>query len=431
MIARYAPKDLEALFTDESRFNTYLQVEILVLEGWAATGRIPQSEVEAIKTKAKVDVRRINELEAETKHDVVAFTRQISETLGPEKRWVHFGLTSTDVVDTSLAVLYKKADEIIAKDFVKLMRACQDKAIAFKDVPCIGRTHGMQAEITSFGLKWALYFDELQRDYRRFQEARADLETGKISGAVGNFANVPIEVQDYVCSHLGINSAKISTQVLQRDAHAYYGAVLALTGSTMEKIAMEIRLLSQSEIGELEEGFAKGQKGSSAMPQKRNPISSENICGCARILRGYMVPLFEDNALFHERDISHSSVERTVLIDEIELFCYMLRRMKSVIENLNMFPQRMKENIYVTRGAVFAQRILSMLIEKGLTREEAYDLIQPLAMDATLGKSDFRDSLLKSPEVYKHLSDEEVNSAFDEKYYLRNVEAIYKRVGII
>jgi adenylosuccinate lyase len=431
MIERYLTKEMKGLFSDEARFSAYLEVEIACLEGWAKIGRIPEADVSKIKANAKVDVGRINELEAITKHDVVAFTRQISETLGSERKWVHYGLTSTDVVDTALGVLYKKADLIIEADFLKLISEVKDKALEYKMTPCIGRTHGMHAEITSFGLKWANYYDELKNDLKLFEEARTRLECGKISGAVGNFANVEPEVQDYVCAKLGLSSAPISTQVLSRDRHAYYGSVIALTGSTLEKIGTEIRNLSRTEIGEVEEGFKKGQKGSSAMPQKRNPISSENICGCARILRGYALPLMEDNALYHERDISHSSVERTVLIDMIELFDYMMQRTAKIISDLAVFPQNMERNISLSHGAVFAQRVLTRLIEKGLTRETAYDLIQPLAMQASLQQADFKESLKKNQEIVKIISNEEIDSLFTYDYYLKNVDKIYKRVGLI
>jgi adenylosuccinate lyase len=431
MIERYLSKEMETIFSDESRFQAYLKVELLALEGWAQIGRIPQDDVALIEKNAKVDVKRIKELELVTKHDVVAFTRQVSQTLGEERRWIHYGLTSTDVVDTAMGLLYKTADDLIDADFKKILVSVKSKAIAFKEVCCIGRTHGMHAEITSFGLKWANYYDELLRGYARFTEARKDLESGKISGAVGNFANVQPTVQDYVCAKLGLTSAKVSTQVLSRDLHAYYGSVLAICGSTMEKIALEIRLLSQTEIGEVEEGFAAGQKGSSAMPQKRNPVSSENICGCARLLRGYMLPLLEDNALFHERDISHSSVERTALIDLIELFDYMLKRMKGIIDNLNVFPKRMEENITLSNHACFAQQVMTKLVEKGWAREKAYDLIQPLAMQATLGQGDFKKSVEENREIATFLTKEEMESIFDEKYALKNIDVIYRRVGLI
>ncbi|MFA6586632.1 MAG: adenylosuccinate lyase [Bacilli bacterium] len=431
MIGRYAPKDIEAVFTDESRFGTYLEVEEAVLEGWEKIGRIPKADVDKVLKNAHVDVKRIQEIELVTKHDVVAFTRQVSETLGEEKKWVHYGLTSTDVVDTAMGILYKKADEILDKDILSLLASVKEKALEYEYTPEIGRTHGMHSEVTSFGLKFAGFYDELSRDYHKFQESREELEAGKISGAVGNFANVEPEVQDYVCNKFGLTDVPISTQVLDRDRHAYYSEVLTLLASTIEKICLEIRLLSQSEIQEVEEGFANGQKGSSAMPQKRNPISSENLTGCARMMRGYLIPALEDNALFHERDISHSSVERVAFIDSIELSVYMVRRMKRVIDNLRVFPSNMERNIKTTHGAVFSQHLLTRLIEKGMVREKAYDLIQPLAMKAALGEiPSFEEAVKKLPEIKEVLSVQELDSLFTYDYYLRNVDAIYKRVGL-
>ncbi len=432
MIDRYITKDMEGIFTDSSRFKTYLKVEIASLEAWSEKGVVPKEDVQKIKDKARVDVKRIKEIELVTKHDVVAFTRQISETLGDEKRWVHYGLTSNDVIDTSLSILYRKADAIITKDLLSLIQAVKEKAIDYKDTPCIGRTHGMHAEITSFGLKWANYYDELVRELGYFKEARKGLEAAKMSGAVGNYANVDPSIQEYVAKKFHLTSSNVATQVLSRDRHAYYGGVVALIGTTLEKIATEIRNLSRTEIEEVEEGFSKGQKGSSAMPQKRNPISSENITGCARLLRGYALPLYEDNSLYHERDISHSSVERTAFIDMIELFDYMVKRMTSVIDNLNVFTTNMEKNIFLTRGAVFSQKVLTYLImEKGLAREKAYDLIQPLAMKAALKEADFKDEIKNSEELKKIISDKEVDDLFTMDSYFVNVDYIYKKLKLI
>ena len=431
MIDRYLIKELSEIFSDESRFNAYLEIEIASLEGFSLQNKIPKDSLEKIKQKAKVNVSRIKEIEKETKHDVVAFTRQISETLGDEKKYVHYGLTSTDVVDTAMGLLYKKANDIIEKDLEILISSIKEKAIKYKMTPCIGRTHGMHSEITSFGLKFALFYDELIRNFNKFKEGRKEIESGKISGAVGNFCNVDPEIQDYVCNKFNLTSSKISTQVLSRDLHCYYCMILTLISSTLEKIALNIRLLSQSEIQEVEEGFSVNQKGSSAMPQKRNPISSENICGCARMMRGYLFPIIEDNALFHERDISHSSVERVSLISMIELFDYMVRRLNGIIVNLRVFENNMIRNINLTGGAIFSQHLLSLLIEKGMIREEAYDLIQPLAMKCALKElSNFKDEVMKVEKVMKVLSKEEVDSVFDFGFYLRNVDKIYKRVGI-
>lgn len=431
MIDRYLRKEMASLFTDESRFSAYLEVEIAAAEAYAEIGVVPQKDADLIRKNARVNVARIKEIEAETKHDVVAFTRQVSETLGPEKRWVHYGLTSTDVVDTAMGLLYKKADDILEKDLLSLLEEVKEKAITYKDTPCIGRTHGMHGEVISFGFKWANYYDELQRGLRDFEEKRKEVETCMLSGAMGNYANIDPRVQDIAAKKLGLISAPISTQVLSRDRHERYAASLAILASTYEKIAVEIRNLSRTEIGEVEEGFSKGQKGSSAMPQKRNPISSENVTGCARMMRGYLLPIMEDNALYHERDISHSSVERVALIDLIELFDYTSARLARIIAHLSVFPKNMARNISLTHGAIYSQRVLSALIEKGMSREAAYDLIQPLAMAAVQGGKELEDSLKENAEVLSHLSKEEIHACFDNAYYLRRIDDVYRRVGLL
>lgn len=432
MIDRYLTDPLKKVFTDKSRFDSYLKIEIAATEAWSKLGIVPIKDLEKIKKNAKTNLKRINEIEQITRHDVVAFTRQISETLGEEKKWIHYGLTSTDIVDTSLSYLYRKADIVIEKDLYMLLEAVKSKALKYRLTPCIGRTHGMHAEITSFGLKWANYYDELKREISTFRQARKYLEVCKMSGAVGNYANVDPLVQEYVSKKLHLNSATISTQVLSRDRHAYYGSVVAIIGTTLEKISTEIRNLSRTEISEVEEGFAKGQKGSSAMPQKRNPIASENICGCARVLRGYCTTLLEDNSLYHERDISHSSVERTVFIDLICLFDYMIQREIKVIENLAVFPFNMEKNINFTHGAVFSQRVMTYLIDHSdLSREEAYDCIQPLAMNSIVKGQDFKAQVKKSPAILKNLSEKEIDSLFTYDYYLKNIDYIYKKVGLI
>ncbi len=430
MIERYASKQLIDLFNDESRFKAYLKTEIECTKAWAKIGVVPIKDAELIEKNAKIDVAKIIELENITHHDIVAFTRVVDTYLGEEKKWLHFGLTSTDIVDTSMSYLYKQANQIIEDELVLLIQAVKQKAIQYKNTPCIARTHGMHAEVTSFGLKWALYYDELNRDFKRFKQARKDLEACKISGSVGNFANVPPEVQDYVASSLGLTNTNISTQVLQRDRHSYYASVVAIIGSTIEKICCEIRNLSRTEIHELEEGFSKGQKGSSSMPQKRNPISSENLTGAARMLRGYQTTILENNALYHERDISHSSVERVVLVDLIELFEYMVRRMTRVINNLTIFPDKMLENIQITKQAFFSQRIMSNIILKGYSREEAYDFVQPLAMKAVLGGQNLESQLRQDPTIQKIFNSEELDNLFDISYYLKHVDDIYKRVGL-
>ncbi len=430
MIDRYVTKEMSSLFSDEARFNSYLKVEIAATHAFSKYGIVPEEDYQKIKSNAKVNVKRIKEIEEITKHDVVAFTRQISETLGEERKWVHYELTSTDVVDTALSCQYKQANELILKSLIELQNSIKEKALKYKMTPCIGRTHGMHADITSFGLKWALYYEELNRDISRFERASKDIEVGKISGAVGNYANVDPTIQDFVCEELGISSSLISTQVLQRDRHAYYAVTLAVIASTFEKIALEIRNLQRTEIHEIEEKFSVGQKGSSAMPHKRNPISSENICGCVRLIRGYSLPLMEDNALFHERDISHSSVERVALIDMIQLFEYTAKRLAKVIDGLVVYEDRMLANIKLTNNAIFAQRILNALVEKNYSREQAYDIIQPMGMKACLDNIDMKTQIENNDEIMKLFTKEEIDSLFSYSYYLRNVDTIYKRINL-
>lgn len=430
MIERYAPKKIETLFTDESRFDAYLEIEIAVVEGWNKLGLVPDCDLKAIQEKAKTNVTRIKELEQITKHDVVAFTRQISETLGEERKWIHYGLTSTDVVDSALGLLYKKADDLILKDYLAFMEALKEKALEYEFQPCIGRTHGMHAEVYSFGLKFASFYDEAKRSLKLFEEARKQIECVKLSGAVGTYANIDPRVEEYVAKKLGLSKPSIATQVLSRDRHEEYASAITIASSLIEKIAVEIRNLSRTEIGELEEGFSKGQKGSSAMPQKRNPISSENLTGAARMMRGYLLPILEDNALYHERDISHSIVERVSFIDMIELFDYMLMRMTRVVENLSIFPRRMEENIQKTHGAIYSQRAMNALIEKGLSREKAYDLVQPLAMNSVTKGMEFIPQLLENQEILKYLTPDEITSLTSVEYYFKNIDYIYKEIGL-
>ncbi len=431
MIERYRRQVVQDIFTEETKFNAYLKMEIHTLEAWSKLGKIPKEDVDKIKEKASFSVKRIKEIEEETRHDIVAFTRCVSESLGDEKKWVHYGLTSTDVVDTANGYILKQANDILWNDLVEFQKVLKEKAILYKDTPCIGRTHGIHADITSFGLKWALWYDEFSRHLDRFKLVRKEVEMGKISGAVGNFANTPPEIQDYVCEAMGIGSANISTQTLQRDRHANYMSELALIGGTMEKIAIEIRHLQRTEVREVEEFFRKGQKGSSAMPHKRNPISSENITGCSRVLRGYMVAAYENIPLWHERDISHSSVERIILPDAIMLLDYMLHRYQGVLSNLTVFEDRMLQNIYLTNGVIFSQRVLTKLIDKGLSREVAYDTVQPIAMKAWQEGLPYRELLAENSFVTQYLNEEEITDAFNINYFLRNVDTILKRVGIL
>ncbi len=419
---------MDKIFSEQFKFESYLKVEILAAKGFSELGVIPKEDVEKLEKNASFDIDRISEIEKQTHHDVVAFTRAVSETLGDEKKWVHYGLTSTDVVDTANAYRFKIANDIIEQDILDFLDVLKEKALKYKNTPCMGRTHGVHAEITSFGLKFALYYDEMMRNLRRFRQARKDVETGKISGAVGSFATTPPFVQDFVCKELAIGSAKISTQVVERDNHASYFSVLALIASSLEKVAMEIRHLQRTEVREVEEFFRKGQKGSSAMPHKRNPIASENICGCARIMRGYMLSSFENMPLWHERDISHSSAERIISADGCQLLDYMLARYTKVIKNLTVFEENMVKNIFKTNGVIFSQRVMLKLIDSGLSREEAYDLVQPQAIKSWENDLDFKTLVWE--EVKTYLSEDEFDFCFNLQEPLKNVGEIYKRVGL-
>ena len=430
MIERYSREIMRKVWTEQNKFDAYLRVEILASEAWSQLGVVPKEDVEKLWKDASFDINRIYEIEQQTRHDIVAFTRAVSETLGEERKWVHYGLTSTDVVDTANGYLLKQANAILLDDIEKMLEVLRTRAIEFKATPCIGRTHGIHADITCFGLKWALWYEEMKRNLPRFVTAARGVEVGKISGAVGNFANIPPFIQDYVCEKLGIESANISTQVIQRDRHAYYMATLAVIASSIEQMAMEIRNLQRTEVHEVEESFGKGQKGSSAMPHKRNPISSENMCGCARVMRGYMATFYENVALWHERDISHSATERIILPDATMLLDYMLNRFRGILENLVVFKDVMMENIYRTRKVIFAQRVMNALIEKGFSREQAYDTVQPVAMRAMSERADYQELLAETPEVMAVLSREELDSCFTLEYYLKNVDFIFDRVGI-
>ncbi len=427
MIERYGRDIMREVWTEKNKFDAYLKVELLSAEAWRELGVVPAEDIEKLWANARFDIDRIKEIELQTRHDIVAFTRAVSESLGDERKWVHYGLTSTDVVDTANGYLFSQADRIIRDDLEKFADMLRRQAKRFKYLPCIGRTHGIHADVTSFGLKWVLWHEEMQRNIKRFDIAARGVEVGKISGAVGNFANIPPFVQDYVCEKLGIDSANISTQVIQRDRHAYYLATIALIGATLEQMAMEVRNLQRTEVHEVEEAFGKGQKGSSAMPHKRNPVSSENICGCARVLRGYMATSYDNVALWHERDISHSATERIIMPDATILVDYMLNRMMGILENLVVFEDQMKANIYRTNGVIFAQRVMNALIGKGFSREKAYDTVQPIAMKAMSMGANYQDLLKEDPTVMGTLTEEELDGCFTLDYYMKNVDFIYKR----
>lgn len=430
MIERYTRPEMGAIWTDEKKYECWLAVEIAADEAWSKLGHIPAEDVEKIKQNAKFSVDRINEIEALTHHDVIAFTRTVSESLGPEKKWVHYGLTSTDVVDTAQGYQLKQANDILRKDIQDFIDILAKRALEFKDTVCMGRTHGIHAEPTTFGLKFARWYSEMKRNQERFEHAARGVEAGKISGAVGTFAEVDPEVEAYVCKKLGLRAQEISTQVLPRDLHAEYIAAIALVATSLENIATEIRSLQRTEIHEVEEHFAKGQKGSSAMPHKRNPIGSENICGMARVLRGNVVTAYEDVTLWHERDISHSGAERVILPDSTIGLDYMLNRMGKILANLDVFPETMKKNMDKTLGLIYSGRVLLKLVESGMSREAAYDLIQPYTAKCWAEQVPFRPLLEADPTIQKQLTKADLDDAFDYHWHLRHVDDIYKRLGL-
>ncbi|WP_053361438.1 adenylosuccinate lyase [Bacillus sp. FJAT-27251] len=430
MIDRYTRPEMGAIWTEENRFKAWLEVEILACEAWSQLGDIPKEDVEKIRENASFDINRIKEIEEETRHDVVAFTRAVSETLGDERKWVHYGLTSTDVVDTALSYLLKQANAIIENDLVRFVEILKNKAQEHKYTVMMGRTHGVHAEPTTFGLKLALWHEEMKRNLERFRQAAEGVEFGKISGAVGTYANIDPFVEKYVCEKLGLQAAPISTQTLQRDRHAHYMSTLALIATSIEKFAVEVRGLQKSETREVEEFFAKGQKGSSAMPHKRNPIGSENMTGLARVIRGYMMTSYENVPLWHERDISHSSAERIILPDATIALNYMLNRFGNIIKNLTVYPENMKRNMDRTLGLIYSQRVLLALIEKGMSREEAYDTVQPKAMEAWEKQVPFRGLIEEEEKISALLSPDEIEDCFDYNYHIKHVDAIFERLGL-
>lgn len=430
MITRYTRPEMANIWSDENRYRCWLEVEILACEAWAELGEIPQVDVQKIRDNASFSVERILEIEEETRHDVVAFTRAVSETLGEERKWVHYGLTSTDVVDTAYGYQLKQANDILRKDLRRFLEIIQQKALEHKYTVCMGRTHGVHAEPTTFGLKLALWYSEMKRNIERFERAAQGVEAGKISGAVGTFANIPTSVEAYVCGQLQIRPQEISTQILSRDLHADYISTIALIATSIEKFATEIRGLQKSETREVEEFFAKGQKGSSAMPHKRNPIGSENMAGLSRVIRGHMVTAYENVNLWHERDISHSSAERIIIPDSTILLNYMLNRFGNIVKNLTVFPDRMLKNMDATFGLIYSQRVLLKLIDKGLSREKAYDLVQPCTALSWDEQRSFREIIENHEEIMSHLTTEELNDAFDYHYHIRQVDEIFHRVGL-
>ncbi|MGE5299685.1 MAG: adenylosuccinate lyase [Acidobacteriota bacterium] len=428
MIPRYTRQEMGRLWEPENRFQKWLDVEIAVCEAWAELGKIPKGSLKVIREKAGFDVTRIDEIEAVVRHDVIAFLTSVAEKVGPESRYIHKGLTSSDIVDTALSLIMKEAAGIIIKDIRKLMAVLRDQAFRYKGTACIGRSHGVHAEPMTFGLKFALWYEETKRDLERMERAKKAISTGKFSGAVGTFSNLPTEIEEKVCRKLGLKPEPVATQVVQRDRHAEYLTTLAIIAASVEKIAVEIRHLQRTEVLEAEEPFAKGQKGSSAMPHKRNPVGCENLSGLARVVRANAFASLENVALWHERDISHSSVERVIIPDSTILVDYMLSRLTGILEGLQVYPERMKENMGRSYGLYNSQNVLIRLTEKGLTREDAYAVVQKNAMMSWKKRKDFRALLLKDPSVRKYLSAKDINAIFDLKHYFRNIDFIFERV---
>ena len=428
MIARYTHPEMGRIWTDQRRYDAWLSVELAAADAMAHVGIIPAEAARELRTRAAFDINRIEEIEQTTQHDVIAFTTSVAEHVGPAARYLHYGLTSSDVVDTALALQLVEACDLILKDLDALADAVRRRAEEHRKTPMIGRTHGVHAEPMTFGLKLALWFAELQRDIVRVRRAREAVAVGKISGAVGTFAHLPPSIEAEVCKRLGLQPALVSSQVIQRDRHAELLSALAITGASLEKFALEIRGLQKTEIGEVEEPFARGQKGSSAMPHKRNPIGCEQICGLARLLRGNALAAMENVALWHERDISHSSVERVILPDTFIALDHMLRRFTRIVAGMVVYPERMAENLARSRGVVFSGQVLLELAAQGVSREQAYQWVQRNAMRSFHEQADFKALLLADPEVTAVLSQAEIERAFDLDVQLRHVDGIFERV---
>jgi len=429
MIERYSRPEMAKIWSLEARTDKWLRIEILACEAWAKLGRISQDDLEKIR-KARYDLARMVELERETRHDVLAFIRSVAESLGPESRFVHLGLTSSDIVDTALSLQMVEAADLIEKDILGLLAVLEYQARRHKDTLMVGRTHGVHAEPTTFGFKLCLWIDELRRGLKVLREARSEMAVGKISGAVGTHSSAPPDIEEYVCHQLGLKPAAVSSQIIPRERHAFFISALALIASILEGMATEIRSLQRTEILEAEEPFAVDQQGSSAMPHKRNPIHCERICGLARIVRGYASSAMENITLWHERDISHSSAERILIPGSCLLVDYMLNLFTEIMENLVVHPSKMLKNLEASRGLIFSGRVLLALVDKGLDRQEAYHLVQSKAALVWEGETTLFEELQKDPQVKKLLSGEELEALFDYKYYLKYVDAAYQRLGL-
>ena len=430
MIERYSRREMAAIWSDENKYGLWLEIEILACEAWSRLGTVPPREAAKIRGKARIDCRRIAQLEADTRHDVVAFTRAVAESLGPESRFIHYGLTSSDITDTATSCQLVQAVDLIDQDLAALLAVLSSQAVKYRHTLMMGRTHGVHAEVITLGLKFALWQQEFFRQRRRLAQARQDIAVGKLSGAVGSFANIPPEIEEYVCAKLGLEPAPVATQILQRDRHAALLSVLALIAASIEKVALEIRNLQRTETREAEEPFYAGQKGSSAMPHKRNPVVCEKLCGLARVVRGNSQVALENVALWHERDISHSSVERIIFPDSTILLDYMLDQLTGVLQNLLVYPEQMAANIQRSRGLCFSGAVLLALVDKGLSREQAYDLVQKAAMEVWQEGGSFRAVLEEQTELAGILSASELDEIFNHRRLLARVDLLLARAGI-
>jgi len=428
MIPRYTRPEMGRIWTLENKYMKWLDVEIATCEAWASVGEIPKSALQTVRKKARFDVDRIDEIEKTVKHDVIAFLTSVAENVGHESRFIHKGLTSSDIVDTAQSLLMREASDIIIKDIKGLLSVMKIQAFRYKDTPCMGRSHGVHAEPMTFGLKFALWYEDMRRNLERMEAARERISIGKLSGAVGTFSSIPPVIEEKVCKKLGLTPEPIATQVIQRDRHAEYLMTLALIGASVERIAVEIRHLQRTEVLEAEEPFEAGQKGSSAMPHKRNPVGSENLSGLARVLRANALSSLENIALWHERDISHSSVERITIPDSSLLADYMLDRLRTILDGLQVYPERMKQNIAASYGLYNSQRVMLALTEKGLSRESAYAIVQRNAMKSWKEKKEFRKLLLGDKEVRRYLTPKMMDELFSLSHYFKNVDYIFQRV---
>lgn len=431
MIERYTLPEMGKIWQDDNRLTLWLQIEIAACEGWAKAGKIPPEAVEVIKQKAAFSWDRVKEIEETTQHDVLAFLTNVAENVGDEAKYIHLGLTSSDILDTALSLQLVQASDILLAKLDKLIEVLRAKALEHKDTLQMGRSHGIHAEPITFGLKFALWYEEMKRQRERLTFAREEIRVGQASGAVGTFAHVDPEVEEWICESLGLKPASVSTQIIQRDRHAFYVSVLAGIASSLDKIATEIRNLQRTDVHEVEEPFGKGQKGSSAMPHKKNPVISERICGMARLLRGNALVAMENVALWHERDISHSSAERVILPDSTIALDYMLHKMIQTLEDLRVFPEQMLENIEKVYGLIYSQRVMLALVGKGMSREKSYALVQRNAMKAWDTRSSFKNYVLGDAEIMENISLEEVEELFDVSYHTKHVDTIFRRVGLL